>query len=134
MNSNEFYYSLLPTQTQALFRENVIDQHSVGHFKKYLRDKSRDFHHFINLAFVWNNTAQGQQYWNKIANDRDYIEEGIKIFQKQIREKDIDIQDLKVQLADLQKQNDELALRCKKAEDKYINSYITAYQYDTDKQ
>jgi hypothetical protein len=66
MKRGSYWFSFLSEKEQKEFRENV--KNAENNFHELMNDEYRLFEYFIALAFWYNDTPQGHQYWWKIAN------------------------------------------------------------------
>lgn len=68
-----------------LFKKNTIS--FFGDFEKFLNKASKDCFakNFINDAFIWHMTKEGQKYWNDVCNDfvKKYYDKSVKVFVKE---------------------------------------------------
>jgi hypothetical protein len=63
---NEHWYKELPNHIQKQFKKNV--EATGGDFLSYLnKDISDDPYQFIDYAFTWDSTPEGDNYWCDLA-------------------------------------------------------------------
>ena len=68
-----------------LFKKNTIS--SFGDFEKFLNKASKSCFakDFIDSAFIWSTTKEGQKYWGDICDNfvKKYYDRSVKIFVKE---------------------------------------------------
>ena len=68
-----------------LFKKNTIS--SFGDFEKFLNKASKSCFakDFIDSAFIWDTTKEGQKYWSDVCDDfvKKYYDKSVKIFVKE---------------------------------------------------
>ncbi len=61
MKINQEWYDLMPNYLQEQWDSNVIN------VRELLDQESESFFEFIADSFVWEDTPEGENYWNTIA-------------------------------------------------------------------
>lgn len=68
-----------------LFKKNTISHHKD--FEMFLNKVSKSFFakDFIDSAFIWHTTKEGQKYWSDVCDDfvKKYYDKSVKIFVKE---------------------------------------------------
>lgn len=64
MKKGSYWFSFLSEQEQKEFRKNV--KNGEDNFPELMNDEYRLFEHFMTLAFWYDETPQGHDYWWKI--------------------------------------------------------------------
>jgi hypothetical protein len=65
MKKGSYWFSFLSEKEQKEFRENV--KNAEDNFHELMNDEYRLFEYFITLAFLYDETPQGHDYWYNIA-------------------------------------------------------------------
>lgn len=65
MKTGIYWFAFLSEKEQKEFRENCDD------FYEYMDSEIESFEDFIDFAFDWIDTLQGQDYWREISK-RDF--------------------------------------------------------------
>jgi hypothetical protein len=65
MKKGSYWFSLLSEVEQKEFRENV--KNAEDNFPELMNDEYRLFEHFMTLAFWFDETLQGHDYWSLIS-------------------------------------------------------------------
>jgi hypothetical protein len=65
MKRGSYWFSFLSEKEQKEFRENV--KNAEDNFPELMNDEYRLFEYFITLAFWYDETQQGHDYWFNIA-------------------------------------------------------------------
>lgn len=61
MKKGSYWFSFLSEKEQKEFRENV--KNAENNFPELMNDEYRLFEHFMTLAFWFDYTPQGHDYW-----------------------------------------------------------------------
>lgn len=69
------WYSLLPEPIKSQAFENAITSNDVDIFNR----EARTMHDAINVAFTWSSTPQGSEFWLKITEQWDDVNETLRI-------------------------------------------------------
>lgn len=65
MKKGSYWFGFLSEKEQKEFRENV--KNAENNFPELINDEYRLFEYFITLAFWYDETPQGHDYWMAIA-------------------------------------------------------------------
>ena len=65
----KWFNDVLPDSIAELAINNTIKQDFEDRESDTLRDKTNTFGEALDVAFVWENTEEGHEYWKRIRNE-----------------------------------------------------------------